>query len=254
MAAVFEDKGHKVNLEGPRSNIEMHGADGVTKHVLLLRQVRQLKYLDYYVPVQETTLPEEEYALEGELVVENEIKGEVTVVAPSEVKFVNSPPIRDKSTLFHHRLAHIGDTLYDLTVPCVTGLPKRGVHDADCPCCALAKSTVRRVPQNQFNVRATRPGERFHLELIGKFADQSLGGAYYVLVIVDDYSRFTAVHLIPNKSSQTVADRFKEFLAQYCCNMAMLNSVMTDWGSEFDGAFAVYCRENKIQMRKSCPY
>ena len=34
----------------------------------------------------------------------------------------------------------------------------------------------------------------------------------------------------------------------------MLNSVMTDWGSEFNGAFAVYCRENKIQMHKSCPY
>ena len=54
--------------------------------------------------------------------------------------------------------------------------------------------------------------------------------------------------------SQTVADKFKEFIAQYCCNMKMPNSVMTDWGSEFDGAFAVYCRENRIQMRKSCPY
>ena len=146
-----------------------------------------LKYLDYYVPVQEYTLPTEEYALEGELIVENEIEGELTAVVPSQVKFVNLPPIRDKSTLFHRRLAHIRGTLCDLTVPCVTGLPKRGMHDADCLCCALAKSTVRRVPRNQWNVRATHPSERFHLDLIRKFADQSLGGAYYALVIVDDY-------------------------------------------------------------------
>ena len=61
----------------------MRGADGETKHILPLRQVKRLKYLDYYVPVQETTLPEEEYALEGELIIEQEIEGELTVVAPS---------------------------------------------------------------------------------------------------------------------------------------------------------------------------
>ena len=44
--------------------------------------VRRLKYLDCYVPVQEYTLPEEEYALEGELIVEHDIEGEMTVVAP----------------------------------------------------------------------------------------------------------------------------------------------------------------------------
>ena len=44
-SGVFEDKGHKVNLEGPNSNIEMRGSDGETKHILPLRQVRRLKYL-----------------------------------------------------------------------------------------------------------------------------------------------------------------------------------------------------------------
>ena len=39
-SGVFEDKGHKVNLEGPLSNIEMRGSDGKTKHVLPLRQAR----------------------------------------------------------------------------------------------------------------------------------------------------------------------------------------------------------------------
>ena len=136
-------------------------------------------YLDYYVPVQEhAALSDEEYALEGELIVEHELEGEMTVVAPSQVQFVNLPPVRDEKSLYHRRLAHIGDTLYDLTVPCVTGLPKRGMHDANCPCCALAKSTVRKVPRNQSNVRATCPAEGFRLDSIGKFADQSLGGAY----------------------------------------------------------------------------
>ena len=70
------------------------------------------------------------------------------------------------------------------------------------------------------------------------------------MVIVDDFTRLTAVYPIPNKSSQTVTDKFKEFIAQYCCNMKMPNSIMTNWGSEFDGAFAVYYRNNRIQMRE----
>ena len=30
--------------------------------------------------------------------------------------------------------------------------------------------------------------------------------------------------------------------------------VYTDWGTEFGGVFSEYCSENKIDMKKSCPY
>ena len=143
--------------------------------------------------------------------------------------------------------------MYDNTVACVHGLPKRIKNKPMCVCCSLAKSTVKRSSRNAWNARATRPVQRLHLDLIGKFKHQSLGGAYYALVIVDDFSGLTEVYTLPDKQSMTVLDEFKTFIAQHCGG-SVPESVMTDWGTEFDGHFAKYCRDERIQMRKSCPY
>ena len=57
-----------------------------------LRQNRRPKYLDYYVPVQEhAALSDDGVVSEGELIIQYE--GEMTVVAPSQVQFVNLPPV-----------------------------------------------------------------------------------------------------------------------------------------------------------------
>ena len=49
-----------------------------------------------------------------------------------------------------------------------------------------------------------------HLDSFGPVRTQSLGGKQYVLVIVDDYSRFTWVILLASKS-----EAFKSF--EFCC-------------------------------------
>ena len=251
--------GHEVVLAGenPRINLCVDGTDGrkVIAQVVPLRLMGNLTFFDYYVPTDVSTQPTTEWALSGRLLepMDLEPQAEATVIAASDVQSVNLPSVRDSQYLLHRRLAHIGDDMYDATVKCVVNLPKRVAGRPNCPCCSLGKSTVRRTKRNQWVVRAERPAQRFHLDLIGKFRHQSLGGAYYALVIVDDYSRLTEVCTIPSKSSAQVCAAFEEFLAQHCPGL-MPESVMTDWGSEFDGAFAKFCVDNKIQMRKSCPY
>ena len=49
-------------------------------------------------------------------------------------------------------------------------------------------------------VQMSRPLELLHIDLIGPVIVQSLGGMKYILVVVDDFTRFTWVVLLKDKS------------------------------------------------------
>jgi transposase InsO family protein len=58
-------------------------------------------------------------------------------------------------------------------------------------------------------MRTTRPLEMLHMELFGPIAYISIDGNKYDLVIVDDYSRFTWVFFLQDKSeTQDVLNKF----------------------------------------------
>ena len=77
----------------------------------------------------------------------------------------------------------------------------------------MAKSTKKRRNRHAFRERADGPMQRLHMDLMGKFKHASLGGAYHVLVIVDDYSRYTEVYTLQRKNE--AVHRFKEFVATH---------------------------------------
>jgi transposase InsO family protein len=58
-------------------------------------------------------------------------------------------------------------------------------------------------------MRTTRPLEMLHMDLFGLIAYISIGGNKYDLVIIDDYSRFTWVFFLQDKSeTQEVLKKF----------------------------------------------
>ena len=74
--------------------------------------------------------------------------------------------------------------------------------------CKLVKSQM--APKGKISTRQTkRPFELVHTDLIGSFAS-SLGGARYVLVLVDDYSRYSFCYLL--KSKTEVFNSFKSWV------------------------------------------
>ena len=120
-----------------------------------------MTYLDYWVPVNVEEHPPEDYALmgrdirqhslstwryteatrmalSGKLldVMDLEPQAEEEVVAPSDNASVNLPSVRDMRSLWHRRLAHVGDAMYDNTVACVHGLLKRIKNKPMCVCAA----------------------------------------------------------------------------------------------------------------------
>ncbi|OWZ23039.1 hypothetical protein PHMEG_0002150 [Phytophthora megakarya] len=59
----------------------------------------------------------------------------------------------------------------------------------------------------------TRPLELVHTDVMGPMKTKSKGGARYVLVFVDDYSRYVVAYFLKKKSE--VANKFKTYLTMY---------------------------------------
>jgi hypothetical protein len=89
--------------------------------------------------------------------------------------------------LWHRRLAHVG---------------MKNVHfekDRVCSACQAGKQVGTHHPHK--NIMTTdRPLELLHMDLFSPIAYISIGGSKYCLIIVDDYSRFTWVFFLQEKS------------------------------------------------------
>ena len=53
-------------------------------------------------------------------------------------------------------------------------------------------------------VMTERPGELLHMDLVGPARVRSVGGKWYVLVVVDDYSRYAWVFFLESKDRHLV--------------------------------------------------
>ncbi|GJT15482.1 retrovirus-related pol polyprotein from transposon TNT 1-94 [Tanacetum coccineum] len=106
-----------------------------------------------------------------------------------------------KSWLWHQRLSHLNfDTINDLARnDLVTGLPKFKYHKVHlCPSCEQGKSKrashpPKHVPNSKQRLHL------LHMDLCGPMRIASINGKRYVLVIVDDYSRYTWVVFLRSK-------------------------------------------------------
>jgi hypothetical protein len=121
--------------------------------------------------------------------------------------------------LCHRRLAHVGmNTLNKvLKKDMVRGL-KDAVFEKDNPCsaCPARKQVANTHPTKAF-MSTSRPLELLHMDIFGPTTYASAGGNLYCLVIVDDFSRYTWVFFLHDKSE--VASIFKKFAKKAQMNL-----------------------------------
>ena len=100
----------------------------------------------------------------------------------------------------------------------------------------------------------TRELELLHMDLFGPTTYKSLGGNLYCLVIVDDYSRYTWVFFLHDKSE--VASCFKKFAKRAQNEFEVkLKKIRSDNGKEFDNTnIEAYCDEVGIKQEVSATY
>nr|GFA63187.1 hypothetical protein [Tanacetum cinerariifolium] len=136
--------------------------------------------------------------------------------------------------LWHRRLSHLNfDTINLLSKnDIVVGLPKlKFVKDHLCSSCELGKAK-----RNSFHSKLTPSSKRWlhllHMDLCGPMRVASINGKRYVLVIVDDYSRYTWTHFL--RSKDETPEVLIDFLRLVQRGLqAQVRVVRTDKGTEF---------------------
>ena len=108
----------------------------------------------------------------------------------------------DMLELWHQRLRHANfkQVAKVSKLEAVEGLPKFGkVEKTICGACQMGKQT--KASHHKVNVIATsRCLELLHVDLMGPTRTESLGGKRYIMVIVNDFSRYTWVEFLRQKS------------------------------------------------------
>ncbi|CAI5968269.1 unnamed protein product [Closterium sp. NIES-64] len=141
-------------------------------------------------------------------------------------------------TLAHRRLGHTAPTTLQQMARgnSVLGL-EIGGGNTDCsPCepCLLGKSARKSFPHEAS--RALGPLDEVHMDLWGPVRTPSLGGAVYVLSLIDDFTRRVWSFPLPNKESAIVAKVLRQWHkdVELECGRK-LKAVRSDRGGEFLG-------------------
>nr|GEX41527.1 retrovirus-related Pol polyprotein from transposon TNT 1-94 [Tanacetum cinerariifolium] len=139
-----------------------------------------------------------------------------------------------KSWLWHQRLSQLNfDTINDLAKnDLISGLPKfKYAKEHLCPSCEQGKSKrASHLPKPVLNSKQRL--HLLHMDLCGPMRVTSINGKWYVLVIVDDYSRYTWVHFLRTKDETPKV--IKNFLKKISVRLqAPVIIVRTDNGTEF---------------------
>nr|GEX80108.1 retrovirus-related Pol polyprotein from transposon TNT 1-94 [Tanacetum cinerariifolium] len=136
--------------------------------------------------------------------------------------------------LWHRRLSHLNFNYINLLLKkdIVIGLPKlKYVKDQLCSSCELSKAK-----RSSFKSKADPSSKGMlnllHMDLCGPMRVASINGKKYILVIIDDYSRYTWTLFL--RSKDETPEVLKDFLTMIQRNLqAPMITVRTDKGTEF---------------------
>ncbi len=127
--------------------------------------------------------------------------GKIMLVAPNKSKLYQTEVERcmimaddnDERMLYHKRLGHVGIKKLKETL----GIP---VHDSEqrCESCLICKH--KRRPFTNSDSVSDNVLDLVHIDITGPINLESVDGKRFVLVVIDDYSRFAEIALIHRKS------------------------------------------------------
>ncbi|GJV93600.1 retrotransposon protein, putative, ty1-copia subclass [Tanacetum coccineum] len=157
--------------------------------------------------------------------------------------------------LWHQRLSHLNFDYINLLSKkdVVIGLPKlKYVKDQLCSSCEVSKAKrssfkTKTVPSSKGRLNL------LHMDLCGPMRVASINGKKYILVIVDDYSRYTWTLFL--RSKDETPEVLKDFLTMIQRNLqALVISVRTDRGTEFlNKTLNAFFKEEGIEHQTSTP-
>ncbi|XP_074346408.1 uncharacterized protein LOC141685191 [Apium graveolens] len=140
--------------------------------------------------------------------------------------------ISDDSKLWHLRLGHVPFSNLKLIHP--TYKVQEDATDSLCQICPKAKQTRNSFPIS--SIKSSAIFELLHVDVWGPYKVKNHNNCNQFVTIVDDYSRYTWVHLVRYKSEVPIV--LSKFIAyaenQFCCKVLAIHS---DNAKEFTEGF-----------------
>ena len=103
------------------------------------------------------------------------------------------------------------------------------------------------------SVQTSRPLELLHIDLMGPTRVQSLGGKKYILVVVDDFTRYTWVVLLRDKAE--ALDKMIHLCKKLQVEKGtVIARIRSDHGREFENTkLATFCNDQGMHQEFSSP-
>ncbi|MCH84114.1 copia-type polyprotein, partial [Trifolium medium] len=161
----------------------------------------------------------------------------------------------DNVKLWHQKLGHmrLRGMKKIISKEAIRGLPQLSIEEETiCGECQIGKQVKTSHPKVH-HMSSTRVLELLHMDLMGPMQVESIGGKRYALVIVDDFSRYTWIEFLKEKS-----ETFRIF-RELCLQVQNEKSttvvkIRSDHGREFEnGMFYEFCASEGIKHEFSSP-
>ncbi|GJZ97712.1 putative ribonuclease H-like domain-containing protein [Tanacetum coccineum] len=158
-----------------------------------------------------------------------------------------SKALKTKSWLWHRRLSHLnfGAINHLARHGLVRGLPKlKFEKDHLCSACAIGKSKKKPHKPKSEDTNQEKL-YLLHMDLCGPMRIASVNGKKYILVIVDDYSRFTWVKCLRSK------DEALDFIIKFLKMIQTLREYYEKVGISHETSVALSPQQNGVVERRN---
>ena len=174
---------------------------------------------------------------------------------------------QDSIELWHQRYGHLGydnlKLLNDKEMVDGLNIDTKEAVDRNCEGCAMGKQHRQPFPTKSQST-ATKLLELIHSDVCGPMDVPSVGGSRYFVTFIDDFSRYTTVYMMKQKSE--VLEKFRRFVnlvenrtglkvERLHVENETVKRLRSDNGGEyFSNDFEEFCNGRGIQREPTIPY
>lgn len=126
------------------------------------------------------------------------------------------------------------------------------IYVKQCSNCNKNKKGNRNPRSGLETYHAGYPMERVHLDILGPINPRSKSGSAYILVMVDQFTKWVELAALPAQNAELTADAFlRHFVVTFGCPL----EVHTDQGRNFQSdLFQAFCKVLEITKTRTTPY
>ncbi|GAB2303795.1 hypothetical protein Dimus_038963 [Dionaea muscipula] len=179
---------------------------------------------------------------------------ESVYVMSAQEAYVDKTRKNETADLWHARLGHV--SYHKLSVmmkkSMLVGLPHLEVRD-DVVCAGCQYGKAHQLPFEESQFRAKIPLELVHSDVFGPVKQPSISGCRYMITFIDDYSRYTWIYFMKEKSE--ALDKLKLFKDEAEKEVGReIRCLRTDNGGEYTSMeFTTYLQQCRIRRQLTCP-